>query len=119
MSGKGASGQLRDQGWVVHDITDHFANDAQQVSDPKWMKFGLEKRWPLLTQDQRIRTQVEALKLLEEHSGQIFCLSSGDLLVAARAGRFAGHRAAIHRHIARGRAGFFVVYEHEVVRRWP
>jgi hypothetical protein len=32
--GRGASRLLRDQGWIVHDITDHFANDAQDVSDP-------------------------------------------------------------------------------------
>jgi hypothetical protein len=73
----------------------------------------------LLTQDKRIRTQVEALHLLAEDDGQIFCLSSGDLRVAARADRFALHRAAIHRHIARGRAGFFVGYEREVIKRWP
>lgn len=69
--------------------------------------------------DKRIRIQVEALRLLDEHAGQIFCLSSGDLRIAARADRFEAHRMAIHRHIARGRAGFFVVYEQEVTRRWP
>ncbi|MFI6079052.1 hypothetical protein ACIA5C_46860 [Actinoplanes sp. NPDC051343] len=128
--GRGASRLLHEQGWIVHDITDHFANDAQDVSDPDWMSFGLNAGWALLTHDKRIRTQVEALQLLAEDDGQIFCLSSGDLRVAARADRFASgrtspapaapttnrstrpyaghpplHRAAIHRHIARGRAG--------------
>ncbi|HEY0532474.1 MAG TPA: hypothetical protein VGD29_12850 [Actinoplanes sp.] len=117
--GRGASRLLRDQGWIVHDITDHFANDAQDVSDPDWMRFGLGMGWSLLTQDKRIRTQVEALQLLAGHHGQIFCLSSGELRVAARADRFASHQAAMRRHIANGRAGFFVVYEQEVIRRWP
>ena len=83
------------------------------------MEYGLSRGWPLLTQDKRIRTQVEALKLLGDYEGQIFCLSSGDLLVSARAARFEAHRSVIHQHIARGARGFFVVYENEVVSRWP
>jgi hypothetical protein len=110
---------LREAGWLVHDITDHFVNDAQDVSDPDWMKFGLERGWSLLTQDKRIRNQVEALQLLNHYRGQIFCLSSGGLLVRARAARFEAHRAAINHHTGQDGAGFFVVYDHGVTKRWP
>ncbi len=83
------------------------------------MAYGLGEGWSLLTQDKRIRTQSDALALLDAHRGQIYCLSSGDLRVATRADRFETHRAVIHHHIARGGYGFFFVYDTEVVRRWP
>lgn len=83
------------------------------------MAHGLRAGWSLLTQDKRIRTQLEALELLEVYHGQIYCLSSGDLTVAARADRFHAHQVAIHHHIAWGGHGYFVVYDNEVVRRWP
>lgn len=111
--------RLREVGWVVHQITDHFENDAQDVSDPAWIEYGLTRGWSLLTQDKRIRTQVAAQELLNAHSGLIFCLSNGELPLPVRAARFLGHRLVIHQFVARGEAGFFVVYENEVVRRWP
>jgi PIN like domain len=100
-------------------ITDHFANDAQEVSDPDWMGYGLEHGWSLLTQDKRIRTQPQAQMLLGEHQGSAFCLSAGELAVSTRALRFDANRAAIERQARRRAVGFFVVYEAEVIRRWP
>ncbi|MFF5080487.1 hypothetical protein ACFY36_25840 [Actinoplanes sp. NPDC000266] len=110
---------LRQQGWITHDITDHFENDAQDVGDPEWMEYGLSRGWSLLTQDKRIRNQVSALELLGDHAGRIFCLSSGNLLVSDRAERFHSQQSAIFQHVVAGAVGFFVVYDHGVVRRWP
>ncbi|XVV13235.1 hypothetical protein ACQP2X_02430 [Actinoplanes sp. CA-131856] len=110
---------LRQQGWITHDITDHFENDAQDVGDPEWMDYGLSRGWSFLTQDKRIRNQVSALELLGDHGGRIFCLSSGNLLVSDRAERFHSQQSAIFQHVVAGAVGFFVVYDHGVVRRWP
>ncbi|SNY61768.1 hypothetical protein [Paractinoplanes atraurantiacus] len=99
--GRGTSRLLRQQGWIVHDITDHFENDAQDVGDPEWMEYGLSRGGSLLSQDKRIRNQVSALGLLNDHSGRIFCLSSGNLLISDRAERF--QALAVGGYLSRGR----------------
>ena len=103
----------------MHRVTDHFPDDAQDVGDPEWMEYGLARGWSLLTQDERIRRQAAALALLRHHRGIAFCLSSAELRVAAKVDRFHDHQRAIHGHVRSGRFGFYVVYEHRIVRRWP
>jgi hypothetical protein len=104
-------------GWVVHLITEHFSDDAQQVSDPEWIEYGLTRGWALLTQDERIRRQPAALEPLRRHRGSIFCLNNAQLTVTAKADRLLRQQGAIFDVVRRGRSGFFLIDEHRVRRR--
>lgn len=115
--GKGAPALLVDRGWKVHLVTDHFPDDAQHVGDPEWIEHGLSHGWALLTQDERIRKQPAALAPLRQHKGLIFCLSSAELLVPVRADRFHVHQGRIYDYVRSGRAGFYLVLEHQVVKQ--
>jgi hypothetical protein len=102
---------------MVHLVAEHFDDDAQQVSDPEWIEYGLARGWALLTQDERIRRQPAALEPLRRHRGSIFCLSSAQLTVTAKADRLLRLQGAIYDLVRRGRGGFFLVDEHRVFRR--
>jgi hypothetical protein len=104
------------RGWIVHLVTDHFADDAQKVSDPEWIEHGLSRGWALLTQDARIRRQPAALAPLRRHSGLMFCLNSAELPVQTRADRFHTHQAAIYARVRSRQGGFYMVPEHRLVR---
>jgi hypothetical protein len=41
--GKGAPRILVSRGWIVHVVSDHFPDDAQTVSDPEWIAYGLAR----------------------------------------------------------------------------
>jgi hypothetical protein len=114
--GKGAPALLAQRGWVVHLVTDHFADDAQAISDPEWIEYGLSRGWALLTQDARIRRQPAALAPLRRWCGAMFCLSSAELPVETRADRFHANEAAIYARVRSRQGGFYVVHEHRLVK---
>lgn len=115
--GKSAPALLVERGWIVHTIGEHFPDDAQQVSDPEWVEYGLQRGWSLLTQDERISTQVAVTTLLRKYRGCIYCLDSGNLPINARAERFEAQRRVIYQHVRDRRAGFFIVHETGPPRR--
>lgn len=115
--GRGTPARLVELGWVVRPIADHFRDDAQDVSDPEWIEFGLSRGWSMLTQDVRIRTQPEVHRLLRAHRGTVFCLSNAELPVSVRADRFHAQQASIYQRVRDGKPGFFVVTETAIVRR--
>jgi hypothetical protein len=86
--GKGAPARLVELGWIVHTISDHFPDDAQQISDPRWVEYGMQRGWSLLTQDERMSTQVTVKAMLRKYRGCIHCLDSANLPVQVRADRF-------------------------------
>jgi hypothetical protein len=100
-------------------ITEHFPDDAQGVGDPEWVEYGLAHGWSLLTQDDRIRRQPSALAPLRRYKGTVHCLASAELPREVRAERFHTHQRKIYGNVRAARLGFFVVYEFDVVRRWP
>lgn len=115
--GKQAPALLVDLGWTVHVISDHFPNDAQAVSDPEWIEYGLQRGWSLLTQDERICTQPAVKAMLREYRGCVHCLDSANLAIRARVARFEAHRGAIYQHVRDRRVGFFLVRENGAPRR--
>lgn len=115
--GKRAPAILTELGWIVHTIGNHFTEDAQSISDPEWVEYGLERGWSLLTQDERISTQVTVMTMLRDYRGCIHCLDSANLPIRVRAERFDTHRRAIYQHVRDGRVGFFMVHEHGAPRR--
>jgi hypothetical protein len=108
---------LVERGWIVHTISDHFPDDAQQISDPEWVEYGLRHGWSLLTQDERISHQVAVREMLRKYRGCIHCLDSANLSVQARADRFDAHRRVIYQHVRDGKVGFFTVHEFGRTRR--
>ncbi|MGW0434931.1 PIN-like domain-containing protein [Micromonospora sp. NPDC003197] len=117
--GKSAPRRLIEAGWKIHLVADLFPDDGQFVSDPEWVEHGLSQGWTLLTQDKRIRTQPLLLSAVRAADLTIHCLSSAELLTTDRVKRFEQHREEIWRYAVSGAAGFYVVYEDRVVRRWP
>jgi hypothetical protein len=115
--GKGAPATLIERGWIIHVISDHFPSDAQAVSDPEWIAYGLERGWGLLTQDVRIATQPEVISMLRAHNGSVFCLDSAELPVRIKAERFDSRRPSIDQHVRDRRFGFFVLHETGSPRR--
>lgn len=115
--GKSAPRILVSKGWSVSVISDHFSDDAQNVSDPEWIAYGLSRGWSLLTQDLRIAMQTEAHTLLRAHQGSIFCLDSSELPVHVRAERFDSRRGPIFQTVLDRRTGFFVVHDKGPPRR--
>lgn len=85
--GKETAKRLRTRA-TVHLIAEHYPNDAQDVSDEGWIARGIRRRWILLTKDKRIRYRRIELEVLG--SGQLHCLSNGQLTTHEMAGCFAG-----------------------------
>jgi hypothetical protein len=101
----------------VHIISDHFPDDARDISDPEWVEYGLQHGWSLLTQDERISTQVAVKALLRQYRGCIHCLDSANLSARAKADRFEAHRRVIYQHARDRKVGFFLVHESGPPRR--
>lgn len=115
--GRTIADTLRQHGWVVHRVADAYPADAQDVSDADWIVHGSRRGWALLTKDKRIRWSTDKEPL---RTGWAFCLSSGQLDLAAMSGRFVSAQRGIERAVARDDFGFHLVYAGgRVVRRWP
>jgi hypothetical protein len=105
---------LRDLGRLVTSITDVFNNDAQEVSDTDWMRYGCDVGWAALTKDVKIRRSPH----YDAATRPIFALSDGNLPLRENVRRFEARRDKIWT-VASGNAGreFWVVYDYGVVRR--
>lgn len=117
--GRSAPKLLREWGWTVHLIADHYPADAQDIPDDEWMAEGVRRGWKLLTQDVKILRQDAALELLGLHDGHAFALPDGQLSWQDKALRFHTHQPAIYRIARRSSYGFYTVTSVEVARRWP
>ena len=71
--GKKTASGLREAGYVVHLVADHYPNDA----DEDWIAEGCSRGWILLTKDKRIRYRAAVLEALQE--GHLFCLITGNM----------------------------------------
>lgn len=116
--GKLTGGGLREAGWAIHPIHEHFPNHGQETGDAEWIAFGCAQGWVCLTKDKRIRYRAAEIGALV--GGHIFCMADGNLSVDEMVTRFATARPAIERAVAREDVGFWHVYEGGQVRRmWP
>src|ERR1700712_286898 len=77
--GRTTASRLREAGYVVHLIADHYPNDAGDVPDEEWIAEGSSRGWTLLTKDKRIRYRAAELEALQGH---LFCLISGTMDIA-------------------------------------
>lgn len=116
--GKETARLLREAGWVVHLIADHYPNDAQEVDDDVWIDYGCSQGWAMLSKDKAIRYRGSELAAL--HSGCLFCLANGNLLIEEMAARFVAAEQRIIRAIAQHDQGFWRVYDGgRIELRWP
>jgi hypothetical protein len=64
--GRTTASRLREAGYVVHLIADHYVDDASDIPDEEWITEGCANGWVLLTKDKRIRYRAEELEALQE-----------------------------------------------------
>ena len=62
--GKITAARLRESGYVIHIIADHYPRDADNVPDETWIAEGCSHGWALLTKDKRIRSRAIELAAL-------------------------------------------------------
>lgn len=111
--------RLREHGWIVHLVSEVFADDGQDIPDPEWISHGLRRGWALLTQDNRIHYRSAEIGALAEGAGTMFCLSSGNLTISSRVQYFQEQQIAIHRATRQPAPAFYVVYDNRIEKRWP
>lgn len=115
--GKLVAQQLRDGGWIIHRIADHYADDAQNVPDEEWIEEGISRGWSLLTKDRRIRYRAWERSALTH--GVMFRLSNGNLSITQMVRWFENSRTRIWDVTSHAGPEIWVVYENEVIKRWP
>ena len=86
----------------IHD--DHFKRDEQ---DSTWLSIVGQRRWVVLTKDQRLRYRPLEIAALRKSGARVFILSAGNLRGDDIAAVFVGALAAIFR-ILEGHEGPFV-----------
>lgn len=117
--GKGVAEGLRQLGWHIHRIVDHFPNDAQHVDDVEWMRYGLCHNWFPLHKDGRIRGREVERRPLVEFNAPMFYLDNQQLPIAEMVRRFHGAQAPIYRATERRRAACYAVSANGIRRTWP
>jgi hypothetical protein len=116
--GKTTASRLREAGYVVHLIADHYPDDASDIPDEDWIAEGCSKGWVLLTKDKRIRYRAAELEALQE--GHLFCLASGNMDIAQMTQAFLDALPKIERAARDEPVGFWHVYrDGELKRMWP
>jgi hypothetical protein len=116
--GKTPAQLLREAGFVVHLIAEHYPSDATKIPDETWIAEGCARPWVLLTKDKRIRYRAEELSALQQ--GHLFCLAGGNMDVAAMSQALLDGMPRIARAVATQPTGFWHVYRDGSIRRmWP
>ena len=116
--GRVTASRLREAGYIVHLIADHYPDDASNVPDEEWFAEGCSNGWVLLTKDKRIRYRAEELEALQE--GHLFCLASGNLDIAQMTQAFLDALPRIERAVRFEPVGFWHVYrDGKIKRMWP
>ena len=119
--GKNLAFRLIDLGWVIHRIADHFPDDAQNVSDPDWMEFGLRRLWLPFHKDGRIRSNPSERAPIEVHKSPMFYLDNQQLKIDEMVRRIHLNQTKIYRlaRRRRGVAACYAVNDQGVHKRWP
>jgi hypothetical protein len=103
----------------VHQVGDHFPDDAQQISDPEWIRYGVKRGWTLITQDKRIRYRSDELAAVHLTGGVMVQLGDGNLTIAVKVERLPAHRDAIYAAARRGGLVLSRLHADRIVKVWP
>jgi hypothetical protein len=113
--GRGFAAGMRARGWTVTLINDVFPNDAQEMLDEDWIRYGCARGWAALTKDTRIRRRPQ----FEVATRPIFALSDGNLPIAEMVKRFDNQRTQIWHVALSEQREFWVVYDSRIRRQYP
>lgn len=112
--GRVVARELRERGWILHLIADHYGNDAQDVIDEDWLSEGASRGWCLLSKDAAIRRRDSEAAAVGD--SLLFVLSRQDWTAAEMVEIIDAHRGRIERHIRKGQPGIYVVSRSTVKR---
>lgn len=116
--GRITASRLRDAGYAVHLIADHYPNDAGDVPDEDWIAEGCSQGWVLLTKDKRIRYRARELAALQ--GGHLFCLVSGTMTIKEMTQALLSALPRAERVARQTPAGFWHIYRDGTIKRmWP
>ena len=113
--GRITAARLREAGYAVHVIADHYPDDASDIPDESWIAEGSSRGWVLLTKDKRIRYRAAELGALR--SGHLFCLVSGTMNISEMTEAFLDALPKIERVAQSEPAGFWHVYRGGQIKR--
>ncbi len=117
--GKHVAEGLIERGWLIHRAVDVYPNDAQDIADDVWMRFGLERGWFPLHKDGRIRGRDIERRPLVEFDSPMFYLDNQQLRIAEMIRRFHDAQAQIHIKTRTSGAACFAVSDEGIRRTWP
>lgn len=117
--GKSVARELRALDWVIHQITDHFPRDAQDVPDEEWTEYGLARGWVPLCKDSRIRGRDVEREPVERHEAVLFYLDNQQLLIKDMVTRIHQAQRPIHRAIDRGGPALYAIGANGIRKTWP
>lgn len=110
---------LRTLGWAVHRAADHFPNDAQDVPDEDWLRYGLDRGWSPLCKDGRIRGRQVERAPVEEYRAVLFYLDNQRLVVDEMVRRIHHAQQAVYRAVARGGPRAYAIGANGIRATWP
>lgn len=117
--GKRVATGLLELGWLIHRIVDYYPNDAQDVADEDWMRFGLARGWYPLHKDSRIQGKEAERRPLVEYNAPMFYLDNQQLKIADMVQRFHAAQTQIHSKTRTAGAACFAVSVNGIRRTWP
>lgn len=117
--GTGVAAQLRQLGWRIHRAVDHFPNDAQDVDDVAWMRYGLSNGWFPLHKDGRIRGREVERRPLDEFDAPMFYLDNQQLKIDEMVRRFHNAQHGVYHRARTSGAACYAVSANEIRRTWP
>jgi hypothetical protein len=117
--GKRVAAGLTERGWRIHRVVDHFANDAQDIPDEEWMRYGLVRGWFPLHKDGRIRGTEAERRPLIEFNAPMFYLDNQQLRIDEMVARFHAAQRQIYTRTRVAGAACFAVSAHGIRRTWP
>lgn len=106
-------------GWVVHLVSEHFPDDAQNVPDEEWLAYGLVRGWTPLCKDGRIRGRSVERAPLQKHGAVLFYLDNQRLLRVEMVSRFHRAQDRIYDAVLRGGPAAYAVSADGIRRTWP
>lgn len=116
--GKNTAARLRNSGYTVHLIADHYPADASNVPDEEWIAEGCSHGWVLLTKDKRIRYRARELTAL--HGGHLFCLAGGNMTIADMSRVLLAAMPRVIHAVGTHPTGFWHIYRNGTIKRmWP
>ncbi|MEZ0341721.1 hypothetical protein ACAG25_17275 [Mycobacterium sp. pV006] len=110
---------MTELGWRIHRVVDHFPNDAQDVADDVWMRYGLERGWYPLHKDGRIRGTEAERRPLIEYDAPMFYLDNQQLRIDDMVQRFHSAQRQIYTKARNSGAACFAVSSGGIRRTWP